>query len=117
MGLQFLYMTKIDNFFHKTHFIPVHLQKMSNSSNLCYKCHRGAFIYLICTCGHIQAFWKEAHSVIQEDTSKCFTLSSSLYLLNQALQVPVVCMWISQISAPLPLEKLTYDLNHKLDKL
>jgi len=94
----------------------------------------------------IQPFWKGVHSAIQEITGKHFILSPSLFLLNDipidlldsdfkplittliflakkcillkwsTPQVPTISMWISQLSAFLPLEKLTYDLNHKQDE-
>lgn len=108
--------------------------------------HRGTFIHLFWSCDHIQTFWKGVHSVIQEVIGKQFSLTPSFYLLNHSSanfldtdtkslmiillflakkcillrwstpQVPTVDMWISQISALIPLEKLTHDLNHRSDK-
>ena len=108
--------------------------------------HKGTFIHLFWACDRIQTFWKEVHSVVQEVIGKQFTLSPSFYLLNHTLdknldtdtkylliilsflakkcillrwsapQVPTVGMWLSQISSLLPLEKLTYDLNHNPDR-
>lgn len=110
------------------------------------KTHKGTFIHLFWSCDRIQVFWKGVHSVIQEVIGKQFAPSSSFYLLNHspdkqfdadtrallstllylakkcillrwsAPQIPTVDMWISQISTLLPLEKLTHELNHKLDK-
>lgn len=47
-----------------------------------YKMHRGTFIHLLWSGDHIQTFWKEDHSVIQEIRGEQFTLTSSFYLLN-----------------------------------
>ena len=107
------------------------------------KIHKGTLIHLFWSCDRIQTFWKGVHSVIQEVTGKIFLLTSSLCLLSHTLdnlfdadtkslliillflakkcillrwstpQVPTVDMWLSQISALFPIEKLTHDLNHK----
>lgn len=110
------------------------------------KIHKGTFIHLFWSCDRIQTFWRGVHSVIQEVTGKQFLLSPSFCLLNHTQdnffdkdtkslliillflatkcillrwstpQVPTVDMWISQLSALIPLEKLTHDLNHKSNR-